>query len=286
MKIRNLKHHVSWENAWKEMRQERMGKPKVSYDDEFFKKSANDFSERIKLNDYEFGRKTTEILDEVIDDNFEVLEIGTGPGTLTVPLAKKVKKITGIEFAERNIKNLELNLKENNLSNKKNMANVEIVNKRWEEIEDNEIKGKFDLVVCSHFLWQIKNIDDLLRRMENASRRYCSIIQPCGRDEIVKEIFEKISNQKYTGQFEPDADYFAYVILREWGRLVSVKYFDYTFERNLEEQVRNVAAFIGRFYEVDTVLEKKIKDYLLEISEDDIYREENKAAVLWWQPEK
>jgi ubiquinone/menaquinone biosynthesis C-methylase UbiE len=280
MKIRKLKHHIIWENAWKEMRKEKMRKLKVSYDDEFFKKSANDFSERIKLNDYEFGRKKTEILAEVIDDNFEVLEIGTGPGTLTVPLAKKVKKITGIEFAERNIKNLKLNLKENNLSN------VEIINKRWEEIENAKIKGKFDLVVCSHFLWQIKNIDDLLRRMENASRRYYSIIQPCGRDELIKEIFEKISNQKYTGQFEPDADYFAYVILREWGRLVSVKYFDYTFERDMEEQIRNVASFIGRFYEVDTVLEKRIKDYLLEISEDGIYREENKAAVMWWQPGK
>ena len=280
MKIRNLKHHVSWENAWKEMRQEKMRKPKVSYDDEFFKKSAKDFSERIKLNDYEFGRKSTEMLDEVIEDNFEVLEIGTGPGTLTIPLANKVKKITGIEFAEKNINNLKLNLKENNLSN------VEIVNKKWEEIEDDKVKEKFDLVVCSHFLWQIKNIDELLRRMENASRKYCSIIQPCGRDEIVKEIFEKTSNQKYTGQFEPDADYFAYVILREWGRLVNVGYFDYTFDRNLEEQVRNVAAFIGRFYEVDIALEKKIKAYLLEISEDGRYREENKAAVLWWQPEK
>jgi len=219
-------------------------------------------------------------LAEVIDDNFEVLEIGTGPGTLTIPLAKKVKRITGIEFAERNIKNLKSNLKEQNLSN------IEIVNKKWEKIEADKIKEKYDLVVCSHFLWQIKNIDDLLRRMENASRRYCSIIQPCGRDELIKEIFEKISNQKYTGQFEPDADYFAYIILREWGRLVSVRYFDYTFERDMEEQVRNVASFIGRFYEVDTVLEKKIKDYLLEISEDGRYREENKAAVLWWQPEK
>jgi len=173
-----------------------------------------------------------------------------------------------------------MNLKENNLSNGK------IVNKKWEKIEDNKIKGKFELVVCSHFLWQIKNIDGLLRRMENASRSYCSIIQPCRRDEIVKEIFEKISNQKYFSQFELDADYFAYVILREWGRLVSVGYFDYTFERNLEEQVRNIAAFVGRFYEVDTVLGKRIKDDLLKISEDGIYREENKAAVLWWQPEK
>jgi hypothetical protein len=161
---------------------------------------------------------------------------------------------------------------------------VEIVNKKWEEIKDDKIKEKFDLVVCSHFLWQIKNINELLRRIENASRRYCSIIQPCGRDELIKEVFEKINNQKYTGQFEPDADYFGYVILREWGRLVCVGYFDYTFERNLEEQVRNVAGFIGRFYEVDAVLEKRIKEYLLEVSEDGIYREENKAAVMWWKP--
>jgi hypothetical protein len=31
--------------------------------------------------------------------------------------------------------------------------------------------------------------------------------------------------------------------------------------------------------------EKRIKNYLLEIFEDEIYREENKAAVMWWQPE-
>ncbi len=52
----------------------------------------------------------------------------------------------------------------------------------------------------------------------------------------------------------------------------------------MEEQVRNVAGFIGRFYEVDAVLEKRIKEYLLEVSEDGIYREENKAAVMWWKP--
>jgi len=56
---------------------------------------------------------------------------------------------------------------------------VEIVKKNWEAIEDDKIREKFDLVVCSHFLWQIKSIDELLKRMENASRRYCSIIQPC-----------------------------------------------------------------------------------------------------------
>ncbi len=93
-------------------------------------------------------------------------------------------------------------------------------------------------------------------------------------------------NQKYTGQFEPDADYFAYVILREWGRLVSVRYFDYTFARDLEGQIRNVAGFIGRFTEVDEAVKEKISEYLLKESEDGIFREKNRAAVMWWAPDK
>ena len=280
MKIRSLKHRLTWRNAWQKMKEERMIKPKVSYDSDFFKKTAEDFSKRIKVNDYEFGRRATYILNEVVDCNFDVLEIGTGPGTLTIPLSKMVNRVVGIEFSRTQVNNLKENLKEANLTN------VEIINKNWEEVADNETNNVFDLVVCSHFLWQAENIEELLNRMEKASKRFCAIIQPCGRDEIVKAILEEIGNQKYTGQFEPDADYFAYVILRERGRLVNTRYFRYTFERDLEEQIRYVAGLIGRFLEVNTAVEKKIRDYLLKRSDSGRYIEDNNAVVMWWKPQK
>ena len=280
MKVKNLKHHINWQDTWNKMREERVGKPKVSYDDAFFKKSAQDFSQRVKSNDYEFGRKATQILKQILDHDSEVLEIGTGPGTLTIPLATMVKKIVGIEFSERNLAQLKANLKDNGLNN------VEIVQENWENTNDDEIKDKFDLTVCSHFLWQIEDIERLLKRMENASKKYCAIIQPCGRDEIVKEIFELLCSQKYTGQFDPDADYFAYVILREWGRLVNIGHFEYTFERGLEEEVRCVAGFTGKFIEIDQDVKKKIEGYLLNISKNGMYVEKNQAVVMWWQPEK
>jgi hypothetical protein len=122
--------------------------------------------------------------------------------------------------------------------------------------------------------------------MENSSKKYCAIIQPCGRDGIVKEAFEKICNQKYSGQFEPDADYFAYVILREWRRLASVRYFDYTLERNLEEETRYVSGLIGRYIEVNQAANERIRDYLLSKSENGKYVEKNKAVVMWWKPVK
>lgn len=280
MNARNLKHHINWRDAWQEMRKERIGKPKVSYDNDFFNKTAEDFSKRIKLNDYEFGRKSTAILNEIVDGDCEILEIGTGPGTLTIPLSRIVNRVVGIEFSKIQINSLKTNLREANLTN------VEIIDKNWEKITHDETMDVFDLVVCSHFLWQVEDIETFLYTMENASKGFCAVIQPCGRDEIVGEIFEKMGDHKYSGQFEPDADYFAYVILREWGRLVNSRYFRYTFERDLEEQIRYVAGFIGRFLEVNAAVEKKIRDYLLKRSDSGGYIEDNNAVVMWWKPQK
>lgn len=106
MKIKNLQYHINYRDVWEEMRRERRKKPKISYDLDFFQKFATDFSKQIKFGDYEFGRKATKILKGILDGNFGILEIGPGPGTLTIPLSKMVKKIIGIELSEVNIEHL------------------------------------------------------------------------------------------------------------------------------------------------------------------------------------
>lgn len=275
--IRNLEHRINWKDAWKAMRNERKRKPKITYENDFFEKLAYQFSHRHKLNNYEYGRNATDILNEILNDNLDVLEIGPGSGALTIPLSKKVKYIVGIDISETNIDHIKANLNENEINN------VKIINENWETVNDDDIEDRYDLVVCSHFLWQIDDIEVLLKKMEKASKKYCAIIQPCGRNELVKEIFEEICNQKYTGQFEPDADYFAFVILREWGRLVNIKYFNYTYVRGLEYTTIYMASFIGRFVEVNQEVIKKIDKYLLKKLKNDIFRENNNAVVMWWE---
>jgi ubiquinone/menaquinone biosynthesis C-methylase UbiE len=275
---RLLKYRIDIKDTWDKIKAERKGKPKITYDREFFKKLSIDSSNIIKRNNYEYGKKAVEILKDNLEgfSNFNVLEIGTGAGTLTIPLAKEVKKVTAIEKSEMNIKLLKENLRENGIEN------VEIINADWNSID---IDDKFDLVVCSHFLWMVEDLEKHLEKMESLSKRYCSIIQPCGRDSIVKKIYEKILNKPYMGEFEPDADYFAYVILREWGRIVNVRYFDYTIERNLEEEIRYVASFIGRFREVDEEVIRDIESCLKEISDNEKFITKNRAVVLWWEVE-
>ena len=254
MECRELKYRINWRDAWKKMREERVEKPRISYDKDFQIKSAEDFSNRCKWNDYEFGREVVNILKNILKEDFEVLEIGPGPGTLTIPLSEKVRKIICIEASKTNLQILKENLKE------KGIKNYELINEYWEKAK---IENSFDLVVCSHFLWMVEDLEEHLERMEQFSNRYCIIVQPCGRDKIVKKAFEEICEERYTGQFEPDADYFAYVILREWSRVLYVRHFKYSFKLNLEEGIRYIASFLGKFIEVDERVADKIKNFLI-----------------------
>jgi SAM-dependent methyltransferase len=265
----------NWREVWEEMQKQRMRPLKIGYDPKFRAKFAEDYSEQAKCNNYEYGRKALEALSEILDKDFEVLEIGAGPGTLTIPLAEKVKKVVAIESSEMAGEYLKRNLKESQVEN------VEIMNRNWEEVDDREIKdNRFDLAVCSHFLWQVKDLEKHLKKMENASWKYCAVIQPAGRDSIVKEIWTKITGESYRGQFDPDADYFVYLIVRQWGRLVNGRIMNYSIERNFEQEVRYIASFIGKYVVVDSHINKIIEQY---VSEKGLRKEKHSAVVMWWQ---
>lgn len=265
---------LNWREVWEEMQKQRMRLLNTGYDQEFRAEFAADYSEMAKYNNYEYGRTAVVALSEILDKDFEVLEIGAGPGTLTVPLAGKVKKIVCVESSEMAVSYLRRNLKESQVEN------VEIMNKNWLEVSDPEIKDRFDLAVCSHFLWQVKDLEKHLKKMENASRKYCAVIQPAGRDNIVTEMWTKITGEDYTGQFDPDADYFVYLILRQWGRLVNVRMLNYSVERNFEQEVRYIASFIGKYVEVDAHIKEIIEQY---VSEKGLREETHSAVAMRWQ---
>ncbi len=260
--------------AWDEMRNQRMRPMKVGYDPEFRSKLAEDHREIARYNDYECGRKATDALGGILDKNSRVLEIGAGPGTLTIPLARQVKQVVVIESSEMAVKSLKKNLKDSRVEN------VEIMETNWLDSGEREIGGDFDLVVCSHFLWQVEDLEKHLEKMEAASRRYCAVIQPAGRDDMAKEMWTEITGARYGGEFDPDADYFAYLILRQLGRLVDVRIMNYGAELDFEQEVRYIASFMGKYVEVDSRMKDVIEQY---VSRKGLSSEMQSAVVMWWE---
>jgi len=274
MKNKNFKYNLNWKNVWKEMQYQRMRPVKIEFDPAFREKFAKDYSEAAKFKNYEYGRKATEVLKEILQENFEVLEIGAGPGTLTIPLAKRVKKVVVIESSKLAVCYLQKNLAESAVNN------VEIMKKNWEKVD---FRNSFDLVICSHFLWQVKDIEGHLKKMENTSNRYCAVIQPVGRESIVKDTWAKITGEDYKEQFEADADQFVYLILRDWKRLVNVKIIKYNTERNLEQEIRYIASFVGKYKVIDKDTQKSIRKFLISKSVNGMFEAQRSAVVMWWK---
>ncbi len=275
----NNESNLHWKNSWNAMRKERMRPSKVTFDSEFNERVMHDQFQVLKSSNYEYGRKAVKVLKVILKENHETLEIGPGPGTLTIPLAKNVKKVIAVECSELAASYLAKNMKEHQLTN------IEVVNKRWEELSDSELKDRFDLVVCSHFLWQVKDLEEHLRRMENASRKHCVVIQPAGRDSLVREAWTEVTRQDYRGQLEPDADFFVYLVLRKWGRLVNVKTMEYSIERNLDQEARHIAFLVGKHIEVNANRMKAIENYIHEKKGTEQHKEQCCAVVMWWTKE-
>jgi len=77
-----------------------------------------------------------------------VLDLGCGEGSVTIPIAKKVAKLTAIDSSE---KMLEL-LKEK--CEKKEIANVDIIQGKLEEVKVKDI-GNYDVVLFSIIQWNL-----------------------------------------------------------------------------------------------------------------------------------
>ena len=102
-------------------------------------------------------------LDLQIDPTWTVLDIGCGPGILTVPLASRVRKVTAIEPSGPMIRCLERHLMEERLSN------VSIIKSRWEDISADHLEAH-DLVIAS-FSLNIVDIQAALLKMNFLAKR-------------------------------------------------------------------------------------------------------------------
>jgi SAM-dependent methyltransferase len=74
-----------------------------------------------------------------------VIDIGCGPGRLTIPLAKKVNSVTAVDTSKGMLNVLKRRAKEEGLDN------ISCVNKFWREVEvGKDIKPEYDMAIASN----------------------------------------------------------------------------------------------------------------------------------------
>lgn len=140
-----------------------------------------------------------------------VLDIGCGPGTLAVPLAKRVKEVIAIDFSAQMLSELET------YAAREGVTNIKTVHLSWED--DWGILPPVDIAVASRSV-EVKDIDMALSKMSLHARRACYLTYKAGGSFVDMEILDYIG-KKIVGK--PDFWYIP-VLLYQYGYLPKIDY--------------------------------------------------------------
>lgn len=124
-----------------------------------------------------------------------LLDIGSGPGTLAIPIARKVKSVTALDFSQSMLDTLK------ELAAAEQLTNIRTVHCAWED--DWQARGiePHDIAIASRALG-VQDLAAALRKIDAFGRRYVFL-----SDRIGPTPFEIGAFQAVGRTFAPGPDY-------------------------------------------------------------------------------
>ena len=262
---------VDWLGFWAERLETKVNKD--------WDKAAPGFYKRTRKDDYQ-----TALFDKLIlDENDVVLDVGCGEGSVTIPIAKRVKKVIGLDSSTKMLEYLEKRANDNNITN------IETILKPIEEIKYDEI-GDVDVVVCSRSLNGIIPIDEVLTELDKITNKYVFITIFGPENKKIEKDFDKELGIK-TEDF-PDYNYF-FNILFNMGIYANIERFDLNNYReydSIEEAFDNGKFRLDLYSDDEKELLKEYLKRILTFDEErgKYFNVKDKAdwIMVWWKKEK
>lgn len=105
-------------------------------------------------------------LRDVVTPQTSVLDVGAGTGRFSLALAPQAEHITAVEPSAAMMDFLRRDAAD------KGLSNISYVQTTWQEAPDNL---QADIVICSHVLYPIRDIEPFLSKLQKATRQDCYI---------------------------------------------------------------------------------------------------------------
>ena len=260
-----LKWDKFWENKLKQ--KEDRGKD--------WDKAAPGFHKRAKKDNYH------ELLFSklIIGENDSVLDLGCGEGSITLPLAKKVKKVTGVDSSTKMLEILNQRAKEQHIDN------VETILKPLEDITYEEV-GSHDVVLASRSLNGIIPIKKTLETINKIANKYVFITLFGPNNWKLEKDFFKYINSEYGGapsytillNLLAEMDIYPNVVNLDVGPVRTYK--------TIEEAIDNGKWNLAKFTEEEQKLLPKYLESILEENKDGLLSNKDDKpdwVLIWWK---
>ncbi len=212
-----------------------------------------------------------------VSPDWTVLDMACGGGTLAIPLASRVKRITAVDFSRNMLSILERRCRENGITN------IDIIMGSWDDDWKSLGIGEHDVAIASRSLHE-ENASHYIQKLNQTARRQVYISAPVGHGPRDARLCEFAGR---TCSMGADYSHF-YNILYHMGIRPNVSFVEEchrsrwkTHEEALEDQR-------WMFHNMTSEEEEKVKVYL---DQNLIYRDgqwqlpyERKChwAVMWW----
>ena len=105
-------------------------------------------------------------LRDVVTPQTSVLDVGAGTGRFSLALAPQAEHITAVEPSAAMMDFLRRDAAD------KGLSNISYVQATWQEAPDNL---QADMVICSHVLYPIRDIEPFLSKLQKATHQDCYI---------------------------------------------------------------------------------------------------------------
>lgn len=266
-----LYQDIDWNKLWGAARRGKSWKSKTSKE---WDERARGFAER--NIDSVYIDKFITLIKPAAD--WTVLDIGSGPGTLAVPLSRIVTKITAVDFSSAMIEELQQRIKTEKLTN------IDTVISSWADNWSYFGIKPHDVVIASRSL----AVDDLkasLTKLNDWAKKTVFISDRVGAGPFDPDIFKAIGRE-----FTPGPDYIYTVnLLYQMGINAYVDFITIDRIKTYQTPQKVVESCKWMIHNM-TVREEKnlevyIKDNLIKINNDKWQLQRSvspKWAVIWW----
>lgn len=263
---------------WKEIWEEQMHLSSWAKNGEkWWDERAEIFDRDMKNNEY-----IDRVLEKVnITSTSTVLDIGCGPGTLAIPLAKRVKSVTALDLSNKMLQYVKKN------ADVEGLTNITCLQKNWEDVVIDRDIIPHDLVVSSRSFPERDPLQ-AIKLMNSAAIKYVYIIMWANGDEY--ENFYRLAYGNIGKRYRPAPDYiYVYNMLYQEGILANVEFIDYVDDAHYPNIDVAMDDWIGRIRPENDVQKNRLKAHLLKyfVPNNNFWDMELNCrwALLWWKKE-
>jgi len=278
---------IDWNALWQaESSASHWGKGSCSRKDIWDQRAAG-FNQRISRlaegkEDLDKDDYISKMLNHIeVKPEWSVLDIGCGPGTLAVPLAKKAKSVTALDLSSEMLKHLKENAESNELTN------IQYINSSWIDACANRQISPHDVVVASRSLMS-GDIKEALSCIISITRQAAYLTFPIIHLPFDWEVYKAIGRD---GKKHPPYIYI-YNLLFQMGIQANVE----VLRSRIKVQFSSVEQAVNELqWRTETFSPEEmsrltgfLKQKFSESKDSSVFTHEgySKWALIWWKKEE